>query len=74
MKLADVHFSDHERVVVARLTGEIDLSNADSIEGAIAEATPNHALALILDMTTLDYPTAPASTSSTSCARSCARG
>ena len=55
MKLADVQFSDHERVVVARLTGEIDLSNADSIENAIAEATPNHALALILDVSALDY-------------------
>jgi anti-sigma B factor antagonist len=55
VKLADIHFSDHERVVVARLTGEIDLSNADSIEGAIAEVTPNHALALILDVSALDY-------------------
>ena len=55
MKLADVQFSDHERVVVARLTGEIDLSNADSIERAIAEATPNHVLALILDVSALDY-------------------
>ncbi len=55
MKLADVHFADYERVVVARLTGEIDLSNADSIENAIAEATPNQALALILDVSALDY-------------------
>ena len=55
MKLADIQFSDHERVVIARLTGEIDLSNAQGIEGAIAEATPNHALALILDVSALDY-------------------
>lgn len=55
MKLADVQFSDRESVVIARLTGEIDLSNADSIENAIAEATPNHALALILDVSALDY-------------------
>ncbi len=55
MKLGDVQFSDHEQVVVARLTGEIDLSNADGIEGAIAEATPNHVLALILDVSALDY-------------------
>lgn len=55
MKLADIQFSDRERVVTARLTGEIDLSNADSIENAIAEATPNHALALILDVSALDY-------------------
>jgi anti-sigma B factor antagonist len=55
VKLADVQFSDRERVVIARLTGEIDLSNAESIETAIAEATPNHALALILDVSLLDY-------------------
>jgi len=55
VKLADVQFSDHDRVVVARLSGEIDLSNADSIENAIAEATPNHALALILDVSALSY-------------------
>jgi anti-sigma B factor antagonist len=55
VKLADVQFSDHERVVVARLTGEIDLSNAQSVETAIVESTPNHALALILDVSALDY-------------------
>jgi anti-sigma B factor antagonist len=55
VKLADVQFSDHQRVVVARLTGEVDLSNAGSIENAIAEATPNHALGLILDVSALDY-------------------
>jgi anti-sigma B factor antagonist len=55
VKLADVQFSDHERVVVARLTGEIDLSNADGIEGAIAEATPNQALALVVDVSALGY-------------------
>ena len=55
MNLADIHFSDHDRVAVARLTGEIDLSNAGSIESAITESTPNRALALILDVSALDY-------------------
>jgi anti-sigma B factor antagonist len=55
VKLADVQFSERERVVIARLSGEIDLSNAESIENAIAEGTPNHALALILDVSALDY-------------------
>jgi anti-anti-sigma factor len=55
VNLADIHFSDHDRVAVAHLTGEIDLSNADSIESAITESTPNHALALILDVSALDY-------------------
>jgi anti-sigma B factor antagonist len=53
--LADVQFSDRERVVVARLTGEIDLSNAQLIENAIARATSNQALGLILDVSALDY-------------------
>lgn len=55
MNLADVHFSDHERLTVATLTGEIDLSNADAIETAITEATPNQVLALILDLSALGY-------------------
>jgi anti-anti-sigma factor len=55
VKLADIQFSDHERVVLVRLTGEVDLSNAESIESAIAEATPNRAVALILDISALDY-------------------
>ena len=55
MNLADVQFSDHGSAVVARLTGEVDLSNAEVIEGAIAEAMPNHAMALILDLSALDY-------------------
>jgi anti-sigma B factor antagonist len=55
VKLADVQFTDHQRVVIARLSGEVDLSNADGIETAITEATPNQALALILDISALDY-------------------
>ena len=55
MKLADIQFSEHERVVVARVTGEIDLSNAQGVDSAIVEAMPNHALALILDVSALHY-------------------
>jgi anti-anti-sigma factor len=55
MKLADIQFTTHDRVIVARLTGEVDLSNASGIEAAITEATPNHALAMVLDVSGLDY-------------------
>jgi anti-anti-sigma factor len=55
MKLADVQFSDHDRAVVVRLSGEVDLSNANDIEAAITEATPNHMLAVVLDVSELDY-------------------
>ncbi len=55
MTLADIQFTDYDQVVVARLSGEIDLSNADGIEAAIAEATPNHVLAVVFDVSALDY-------------------
>jgi stage II sporulation protein AA (anti-sigma F factor antagonist) len=55
MPLADVQFSEHGRAVVASLTGEIDLSNAEHIGTAIAEATPNRMLAVVLDLSGVDY-------------------
>jgi anti-sigma B factor antagonist len=55
MTLGDVKFSDHAGLRVAQLTGEVDLSNADSIGDAIAETTTNQSLGLILDLTELHY-------------------
>jgi anti-anti-sigma factor len=55
MRLGDVTFKDQDGIQVAQLTGEVDLSNSDSIGDAIAETTPNHMLGLILDLTQLGY-------------------
>jgi anti-sigma B factor antagonist len=55
VRLADVQFRVHGRAVVARLAGEIDLSNAQTIGDAVAETMPNHAFALVLDLTDIDY-------------------
>ncbi len=55
MKLADVQFSSRDQVVVARLTGEIDLSNAESITAAVVEAMPHESSALVLDLSAVDY-------------------
>jgi anti-sigma B factor antagonist len=55
MRLADVQLNDDGRVVVARLTGELDLSNTGNIFAALAESVPNSALALILDLTDVQY-------------------
>ena len=55
MRIGDVTFSDHDGVQVAQLTGEVDLSNSDSIGDAIAETMPNQMLGLILDLTQLGY-------------------
>lgn len=55
MRLADVEFSTHERVLVAHVTGEIDLSNAERIGTALTDAIQNDLLALVLDLSDLDY-------------------
>jgi anti-sigma B factor antagonist len=55
VNLGDIEVRIEDSVLIARLTGEIDLSNAAVIEDAIAAATPNHATALILDLTDLEY-------------------
>ncbi|HWE10727.1 MAG TPA: STAS domain-containing protein [Solirubrobacteraceae bacterium] len=55
MRLADVQLSHEGRIVVARLTGELDMSNTANIGGALAESVPNSALALILDLTDVEY-------------------
>lgn len=53
--LADVQFDIRPHVVVATLTGEVDLSNATQICDAIGEATPNTALGAVLDLSSVDY-------------------
>jgi anti-anti-sigma factor len=55
MRLADVEFDSNDRAVVARLSGEVDLSNAASLRAALADAMPNHEQRLILDMTAVEY-------------------
>lgn len=55
MNLGDVEVRVEDSLLIARLTGEIDLSNAGSIEEAISTAIPNHAKAIILDLTDLEY-------------------
>ncbi|HET8979957.1 MAG TPA: STAS domain-containing protein [Solirubrobacteraceae bacterium] len=55
MRLADIQMSDAGRVVVARLTGELDLSNTGNIGAVLAEAVPNSAHALVVDLSEVDY-------------------
>ena len=42
-------------VVVARLTGEIDLSNASDIADQLGAGVPNSALGLVVDLTATSY-------------------
>ena len=55
MRLADLEFEFHGQTAVARVTGEIDLSNVDSIREALTEGVPNHALALVVDLSPIEY-------------------
>ena len=42
-------------VVVARVSGEIDLSNAAQVGEELASAVPNSALGLVIDLTATSY-------------------
>jgi anti-anti-sigma factor len=53
--LGDVQFNLQDTVMVARVTGEVDLSNARGIEEAITMATPNHAVRVVVDLSQLGY-------------------
>jgi anti-anti-sigma factor len=55
MRLADVLIEARGRAVIARLTGEMDLSNATNIRQAITQAVPNDALVLVLDLSDIGY-------------------
>jgi anti-anti-sigma factor len=53
--LADVRFDARDQVVVASVTGEVDLSNTTQLCDAVGEATPNTALGVVLDLGGVDY-------------------
>jgi anti-sigma B factor antagonist len=46
---------DDSDVVIARVTGEIDLASADTVGGELATAVPNRALGLVLDLSGTSY-------------------
>jgi anti-anti-sigma factor len=55
MRLADLNIESVDRLVVARLDGEIDLSNAAGLAGVIANRVSNEALGLVIDLTNVYY-------------------
>ena len=55
MRLADLQLTDEGQAVIARLTGELDLSNTANIGSALAARVPNTTMALILDLSDVQY-------------------
>jgi anti-sigma B factor antagonist len=53
--LADLRFEHADAVVVARLAGDVDMSNAGDIGAALDRTLTNDKLALVLDLTDVDY-------------------
>jgi anti-sigma B factor antagonist len=53
---ADVSIDpDGDDVVVARVTGEVDLASADSVGDALKSAVSNRALGLVIDLSGTSY-------------------
>lgn len=55
LPLADLNVEMVGQLVVARLDGEIDMSNAGELRDALSRQVSNEALGLILDLTDVDY-------------------
>ena len=55
MKIADLEVSRRNGVIIARVVGEVDMSNADDLRAALAAAIPNGAVAMVLDLTGVEY-------------------
>lgn len=54
-QLADLRVELEEGIVVARLSGEVDASNARELGGRLAAALPNAAMGMVLDLTGTGY-------------------
>jgi anti-sigma B factor antagonist len=53
--LADITFETLEGVVVARVEGEVDMSNAADLGAAITASVPSDARGLVLDLGAVGY-------------------
>jgi anti-anti-sigma factor len=54
-ELAALAIRAEDGLLLAHLSGEIDLSNSQDLELAIAEAVPNTATGMVLDLSDLTY-------------------
>lgn len=55
MRLADIEYRTTDHSIVARVKGEIDMSNSNEIVAGVSRATPNEALGVVLDLTEVEY-------------------
>jgi anti-anti-sigma factor len=55
MNLARVEHEQRDRVLVTRISGEIDLSNAGQVGREVIEAVPHDGSGVVLDLTATTY-------------------
>src|ERR1700746_3616650 len=55
MSLADVQITRTSTALIAHVTGEVDMSNAEDVGATVIGATPNEAEGAILDLSGVDY-------------------
>jgi anti-sigma B factor antagonist len=55
MNLADVQITVTPNALVAHVSGEIDMSNAEEMGSTVIAATPNDAYGVVLDLSGVDY-------------------
>ena len=55
MPLADLKVETQGAIVIARVRGDIDMSNAGELRKELGKNTPNDALGLVLDLSAVEY-------------------
>lgn len=54
-RLSEVSFEDRDGVLLARIAGEVDGSNAVELERALGERLPSAAYGMVLDLSSVAY-------------------
>jgi anti-anti-sigma factor len=55
MSLADVQITLAPTALIAHVTGEVDMSNAEEVGATVIGATPNEAQGVVLDLSGVEY-------------------
>jgi anti-anti-sigma factor len=55
MSLADVQITLAPNALIAHVSGEVDMSNAEDVGATVVGATPNEARGVVLDLSRVDY-------------------
>ena len=55
MDTVDVAYEEHGPVMVARLSGEVDMTNTEELRSSMLDRLPHESSGLVVDLSALDY-------------------